>query len=226
MSRQTRILFLALLASLSLPAFAGAEESVRDRADLDRAAELRRQSGEEREKIEADRARGEAECRTKVLENRCLDGLKDSLVRREKAVRAHENEAGRLERAVKARGVAARDAAREADRPLRDAQQAEQARQFRIEQERKQAEAPSPRPEAAGEEGGPARAARAGAKLRQRQREAEEAASRARRARADQARYDEKQKQHDERQKKAAAKAAAKAATEAVSKAAASVPRH
>lgn len=221
MSLPSHALFLALLACLSSSAFAQTAspgDAERDRLELERAAMLRQQSGEEHDRIEADRVRGEAECRTKILENRCREDLKQSLIRRENAVRAQQNEAGRLERAVKARNVAARDAAREADRPVREAEQAEQARLFREKQAKLQA---APREHAPGqaEARGADKARRADAKAGRRERDAAAAAERARRAREDVARYDEKQRKHDERAREAAAKAAAQSA-------AASAPRH
>ena len=218
MSLHSQALFLALLASLSLPAFAQTAspgDPGRDRAELERAATLRQQSGEERERINADRLSGEAECRTRILENRCRENLKQSLIKRENAVRAQENEAGRLEREVKARGVAAREAAREADRPVRDAEQAEQARLFR----EKQARLAEPaghtlgRSSVRGQDG--KKAGRRETKAEQRERDATAAAERARRAREDAARYDEKQKKHDERARQAAAKAAVQTAASA-----------
>ncbi|WP_417068679.1 hypothetical protein [Niveibacterium terrae] len=228
MSLHSQVLFLALLAALSLPAFAQTAspgDAERDRSELERAATLRQQSSEERERIEVDRVRGEAECRAKILENRCREDLKQSLIRRENAVRAQQNEAGRLEREVRARSVAARDAAREADRPVREAEQAEQARLFREKQARQQVE---PRGHALGqaEARGADKARRADAKAGRRERDAAAAAERARRAREDAARYDEKQKKHDERVREAAAKAAAQSAAQPPSKTAASAPRH
>lgn len=219
MSLHSQALLLALLASLSLPAFAQTAspgDPGRDRAELERAATLRQQSGEERERINADRLSGEAECRTRILENRCRENLKQSLIKRENAVRAQENEAGRLEREVKARAVAAREAAREADRPVRDAEQAEQARLFREKQALQQAEPAGHtlgRSSTRAQDG--KKAGRRETKAEQRERDATAAAERARRAREDAARYDEKQKKHDERARQAAAKAAAQTAASA-----------
>jgi colicin import membrane protein len=212
MSLHSQALFLALLASLSLPAFAQTAspgDAERDRSELERAATLRQQSGEERDRIDADRVRGEAECRTRILENRCRESLKQSLITRENAVRAQQNEAGRLEREVKARAVAAREAAREADRPVREAEQAEQARLFREKQALQSGHAIGPS-SMRGPDG--QKVGRSETKAGQRERNAAAAAERARRAREDAARYDEKQKKHDERAREAAAKAAAQTA--------------
>ena len=227
MSLHSQALLLALLASLSLPAFAQTAspgDPGRDRAELERAATLRQQSGEERDRIEADRIRGEAECRTRILENRCRESLKESLIKRENAVRAQQNEAGRLEREVKARGVAARDAAREADRPVREAEQVEQARLFREKQALQSGHALG-QGTAQGRDG-KKKTGHNEAKTGQRERNAAAAAERARRAREDAVRYDEKQRKHDERAREAAAKTAAKSAAQAVTKAAASNPGH
>ena len=231
MSLHSQALFLALLASLSLPAFAETAspgDPERDRVELERAATLRQQSSEEHDRIDADRIRGEAECRTRILENRCREDLKQSLIKRENAVRAQQNEAGRLEREVKARSVAARDSAREADRPVREAEQAEQARLFREKQALQSGHGLGQG--AARGLDGKKKAGRSETKAGQRERNAAAAAERARRAREDAARYDEKQKKHDERAREAAAKTAAKtaskAAAQAVSKAAASNPGH
>lgn len=216
MSSNSLLLCLAFFAALALPALASSSvaEDPRDRTDLDRAAALRRQSSEEHRRIEADRLSGETQCREQILESRCHESLSESLVKRERKVRALENEAGRLERAVKAREVAARNAAREADRPARSAEQAERARRFQVEagqRELEQSQRQSEHERAI--EQGPERArqeqaqrnGRSAAKAERRARDAAAAAERAQKARVDAARYEKKLRQRQQREAAASA---------------------
>ncbi len=206
------LLFFALAAS---QAFAD-DNAARDTADLTRAQELRAQADADYGRIDGERKTGEAACAKKILVNHCLDQLRDSLNKRERAARALQIEAGKLERGVKARGVAAKDAEREAARPERTQQQIEQGAQYEVQQTEKRSEQAKKRADHdKAVAGGPqraeqylnGRAAKDAALVKKHEADAKAAAQRAQQAREDAARYAEKRRKLEE--KKAAKKPAA-----------------
>ncbi|MCL2658242.1 MAG: hypothetical protein FWD62_12680 [Betaproteobacteria bacterium] len=201
-----RTFFLFLLALAAPQVWAQEETATRDEADLARAQALRDQASAAYSRIDHDRKTGEAECARKVLVNRCLDRLREDLNQRESAARKLNVEAGNLERAVKARGVAVRDAEREIKRPERAQEQAEQGAKFEAEQAEKERDLvhkQSEHDKALTE--GPERArinqaeraSKDAALAQKRVQDAQAAAKRAQQAREDAARYAEKRRKLD-----------------------------
>ena len=215
MSRALLLLFSLALASTQVFADEGTD---RDAADLARAQELRAQAGTAYGEIDKDRKAGEVVCAKKFLVNRCLDQLRDQLNKREREAKGMQVEAGKLERGVKARGVATKEAERESNRPERQKQQTEQGTQYKADQAQRNADLAKRQAEhdkAIAE--GPARAqqsmadrvAKDAALAKKREADAAAAAARAKQAQEDKARYDEKRRKLEE--KKASRPAAASA---------------
>lgn len=210
-------LLLLLLTLVAAPVLA--DESVsRDAADLARAKALRDQASEAYVGIDRERKEGEARCARKFLVNRCLDQLREDLNKREQEAKALQVEAGKLERGVKAREVAAREATREIDHPTRVRQQEQQGVQYKAQQAGKQDDQTKRRAEhdkAITE--GPARAkqlkadraARDAALAKKRDTDAKAATQRATQAKEDYERYEERRKEFEQRRAAKAAKAGA-----------------
>ncbi|WP_341676928.1 hypothetical protein [Niveibacterium sp. SC-1] len=216
------LLVLLLLSTAAIADEAG--DKAKDQADLAQADSLRAQAARGREAIAAERPGREAECARRFLVNRCLDQVREEMIQREEAALKQEVEAGRLERGVQARGVAAREAQRKAEEPQRDAERAAAAeehhteethRQGQIQTHRKEVEQRQRTTPSATAIDRADQARREAARTAERQRQAEDAAKRAEQARKDYEHYEEKKRQRDEKAAKAAQPAQAPAASAA-----------
>ena len=133
-----------LISLLALPAFAQVDSQPMSEAErqgkLDHARSLRDESERLQDAADARLKVQNEACHKKFLVSSCLEDAQKAHIEESRAAKRKDFEAGQLERDVKRRDVAVRDAKRAAEVPKREADQKEQGEAYRA-NEAKRAEA-------------------------------------------------------------------------------------